>query len=94
MSGKTKHGQHDEELVSFSGRVTPELLALVKVTCVQKGCTGMDLIRKGVETEAIRERVIVDGEISPEFKQSYELQLEIIKKNRRDHLLRKKGAKK
>ena len=93
MAGKSRHGQHDEDLVSFSGRVTAELLALVKVVCLKRGCTGMDLLRKGVETEAIRDNVIVNGEIAPEYKAAYDLQLEVIKNKRQEHLAKTKGGK-
>lgn len=94
MNRKSKHGVHDEGLVSFSGRVTPELMALVKVTCLQRGCNGMELLRMGVNTEATRAGILVNGEIAEEFKAAYELQLEIIKSKRKEHLANKKGKAK
>ena len=82
----SRHGKHDDGLVSFSGRVTPEFLAIVKLTSVQLGMNGVDLMKSGIISEATRAGVISNGKITDEFLDAYQLQLEIIKKRRRDHL--------
>lgn len=88
---RSKHGVHDENLVNMSARVQPELMALAKITCMKKGCKGTELIDIGVRTVATQEGILVNGQISPEYKDVYELQLEIIKAKRQEHLNKQKG---
>lgn len=68
MKKKTRHGQHHEDLVGFSGYITPELKALAQVTANELETTMMDLVRNGIYAEAVRARVIVDGQIDPRYK--------------------------
>ena len=85
----SRHGKHDDGLVSFSGRVTPEFLAIVKLTSVQLGLNGVELMKSGIISEATRAGIISNGKITSEFLDAYHLQLEIIKKRRMDHLSKK-----
>lgn len=93
-TAKSKHGVHDENLVNMSARVQPELLALAKITCMKRGCKGTELLDAGVRSVATQEGILVNGQISPEYQDIYELQLEVIKAKRQEHLNTKKGLKK
>lgn len=65
---KNRHGQHHEDLVGFSGYITPELKALAQVTANELNTTMMDLIRNGITNEAIRAGVIVDGKVDTRYE--------------------------
>lgn len=68
MPKKNRHGQHHEDLVGFSGYITPELKALAQVTANELKTTMMDLVRNGIQVEAVRAGVVVDGQIAPKYR--------------------------
>lgn len=65
---KNRHGQHHEDLVGFSGYITPELKALAQVTANELKTTMMDLVRNGIQNEAIRAGVITNGEVDSRYR--------------------------
>ena len=65
---KNRHGQHHEDLVGFSGYITPELKALAQVTANELKTTMMDLVRNGIQNEAMRAGVVRNGEIVPKYQ--------------------------
>ena len=68
MKTKTRHGQHHEDLVGFSGYITPDLKALAQVTANELDTTMMDLFRNGIQAEAIRAGIVVDGKIAQKYR--------------------------
>ncbi|MBP3405199.1 MAG: hypothetical protein J6N18_03795 [Kiritimatiellae bacterium] len=68
MKTKTRHGQHHEDLVGFCGYITPELKALAQVTANELDTTMMDLVRNGIQAEAIRAGIVVDGKIAQKYR--------------------------
>lgn len=68
MTKKSRHGQHHEDLVGFSGYITPELKALAQVTANELHTTMMELVRNGIQSEAVRAGIIVDGKVSIKYK--------------------------
>jgi hypothetical protein len=65
---KNRHGQHHEDLVGFSGYITPELKALAQVTANELKTNMMDLVRNGILNEALRAGVMCDGEVAPKYR--------------------------
>lgn len=68
MTKKSRHGQHHEDLVGFSGYITPELKALAQVTANELNTTMMELVRNGIQNEAVRAGIIVNGTIDLKYK--------------------------
>ena len=65
---KNRHGQHHEDLVGFSGYITPELKALAQVTANELKTTMMDLVRNGIQNEATRAGIMLNGSITPKYR--------------------------
>ena len=65
---KNRHGQHHEDLVGFSGYITPELKALAQVTANELNTTMMDLVRDGIQNEAARAGIVSNGVVLPKYR--------------------------
>lgn len=55
---KNRHGVHHEDLVGFSGYITPELKAIAQVTANERNTTMMDLVRDGIINQAFSSGVV------------------------------------
>ena len=65
---KSRHGQHDEDLVGFSGYITPMLKAIAQVTANERKTTMMDLVRDGIINQAFASGVVdKDGKPTAKF---------------------------
>lgn len=69
MTKKSRHGQHHEDLVGFSGYITPELKAIAQVTANELEITMMDLFRDGINKAARQVGILqADGKVSEKFR--------------------------
>lgn len=69
MTKKSRHGQHHEDLVGFSGYITPELKAIAQVAANELEETMMDLFRDGVNNEARRAGILqADGTVAEKYR--------------------------
>ena len=64
----TAKNRHDEDLVGFSGYITPELKAIAQVTANELRTTMMDLVRSGIQSEATRAGVMRDGKVTEQYQ--------------------------
>ena len=69
MKTKSRHGQHHEDLVGFSGYITPELKAIAQVTANELEMTMMDLFRDGINKAARQVGILqADGNVSEKYR--------------------------
>lgn len=55
---KNRHGVHHEDLVGFSGYITPQLKAIAQVTANERNTNMMDLVRDGIINQAFASGVV------------------------------------
>lgn len=77
----TRHGKHREEKVQFGGMVTPHFKALAQLTASRCGCSLMDLMMKGIEHYATLNGIMVNGQVSPEYREAVDSLADIIRVN-------------
>lgn len=76
---KNRHGQHDEDKVNFGGMVTPEFKALAMFTASRTESTMMDVMIRGIYSEATAAGVMMNNEIKDEFKETISNLAEVIR---------------
>jgi len=69
MKKKSRHGQHHEDLVGFSGYITPELKAIAQVSANELQKTMMDLFRDGINKAAQQVGILrADGTVTEKYR--------------------------
>ena len=77
MEKRNRHGQHHEDLVGFSGYITPELKAIAQVTANELEITMMSLFRNSIINEATRMGIVKNGQVVDKYKSTINAYVEL-----------------